>query len=268
MQSDDKPVNAQQNPNSPNFLDLLDQTPPPPATGPDKDPGTNLAQLRAAWTASWEQGGFLHRRWEELRQVPQAGWHGMANWVKAGLSLIGISLAIIIVTTAADIIADLINRLLAAGPTLKVGTDTGSGVWGVIDNPIRSYIATHSADLPISASTVYTLWQALGLFSLIGGFITRSNGARLTWLTWGCAGVAMIWTTTPETAQTVATGLAVLAWTVLSTFALRGLSLRPSVFIHTAPEIRNDIRPEIHIPAPAAPPGDDAPDNVHPLHKR
>ncbi|MFD6113858.1 hypothetical protein ACFWG0_27645 [Streptomyces yangpuensis] len=79
----------------------------------------------------------------------------------------------------------------------------------------------------------------------------------------------MIWTTTPETSRTVATGLAVLAWTVLSCFALRGLSLRPSVFIHnTAPEIRNDIRPEIHIPAPATPSGDDAPDNVHPLHKR
>nr|WSW64531.1 hypothetical protein OG513_39000 [Streptomyces sp. NBC_00998] len=82
MQSDDKNINGQQHPNTPSFLDLLDQAASPSATGPDKDPGTNLAQLRAAWTASWEQGGFLHGRWEELLQVPQAGWHGMANFLQ------------------------------------------------------------------------------------------------------------------------------------------------------------------------------------------
>ncbi|MFD3761843.1 hypothetical protein [Streptomyces sp. NPDC058622] len=78
MQSDDKNINGQQHQNTPSFLDLLDQAAATPATAPDKDPGTNLAQLRVAWNASWEQGGFLHGRWEELRRVPQAGWHGMA----------------------------------------------------------------------------------------------------------------------------------------------------------------------------------------------
>jgi hypothetical protein len=38
------------------------------------------------------------------------------------------------------------------------------GVFAVVDQPIRSYIAAHSAPLQISASTVYTVWQAVGLF--------------------------------------------------------------------------------------------------------
>ncbi|MFF8646505.1 hypothetical protein [Streptomyces sp. NPDC015345] len=106
--------------------------------------------------------------------------------------------------------------------------------------------------LPISASTVYTLWQVTGLFSLIAGFITRSNGIRLTWLAWGCAGVAMVWTTTPDTSCTVA-----------SAFALRGLNLRPRVFstVHTAaPQIT--VQSQIHI---AAQPDGPAPDNVRQL---
>jgi hypothetical protein len=70
----------------------------------------------------------------------------------------------------------------------------------------------------------------------------------------------------PTDGRTLATGIAVLAWTIASAFALRGLSLHPSVFIHNAAP---QIRPENHVPVPAEPPGDDdAPDNVHPLQKR
>jgi hypothetical protein len=75
---------------------------------------------------------------------------------------------------------------------VQVGTDTSHGVFAVVDQPIRSYIAAHCAGLQISASTVYTLWQAVGLFGLIGGAF-RSSGARLTWTAWGVASVAMVY---------------------------------------------------------------------------
>ncbi|MEU6053093.1 hypothetical protein ABZ829_21995 [Streptomyces xanthochromogenes] len=67
MQSDDKPVNGQLHPK--NFFDLLDQTPQP--TDLDAYPDTQcFAQVRTAWNNSWKEGGFLHERWEELRQAP------------------------------------------------------------------------------------------------------------------------------------------------------------------------------------------------------
>ena len=79
---------------------------------------------------------------------------------------------------------------------------------------------------------------------------------------WGAASIATVWTNTPADGRTVATGIAVLAWTIASTLALRGLSLRPVV--HNFPpafQPQIEIRPEIHIPAPATP------DNIHPLQR-
>ncbi|MFJ2094696.1 hypothetical protein ACIOEW_36385 [Streptomyces sp. NPDC087901] len=272
MQSDDKPINGQHCPNSPSFLDLLAQTPPPPDIDLNEDPGTKrFAQLRTGWNASWEQGGFLHGRWEELRQLPQAGWHGMANWIKALLVLTGVCTVIILLDTTGDIVDATLNRLADSGPATRAGTSASSELWGVIDNPIRAYIAQHTAGLTVSSSAVYTFWQLTGLFGLIGGFI-GVTGARLTWVLWGAVSAAAVWSAAPADGRTVATGIAVLAWTIASTVALRGLSLRPVVnnFLPPAPpapavQPHIDIRPEIHIPAPAPAPDDDAPDNVHPL---
>lgn len=269
MQSDDKPVNGQHRPNSPSFLDLLDQT-PPPADQPDA-PGTlRFARLRTAWNASWEQGGFLHGRWEELRQAPQAGWHFMANWIKALLVLTGVCALIILLDTAGDIVDATLSRMADTVPATRAGTTAASELWGVIETPIRSYITEHTAGLSVSASAVYALWQLVGWFGLIGGFI-GATGARLTWIVWGAASVLAVWSAAPDAGRTVATGIAVLAWTVASTLALRGLSLRPVVnnFLPPAPAFQPqiEIRPEIHIPAPAPAPDDDAPDNVHPLQR-
>ncbi|MFI1621807.1 hypothetical protein ACH4VT_33340 [Streptomyces lydicus] len=270
MQSDDKPINGQ---NSPSFLDLLDQTPPPPDIDLNKDPGTKrFAQLRAGWDASWEQGGFLHGRWEELRQVPQAGWHGMANWIKALLILTAVRAVIILLDTAGDIFDAALGRLADMVSATQVGTSASGEFWGVVDNPVRTYIAQHTAGLPVSGAAVYTFWQLAGVFGLIGGFV-GAIGARLTWTVWGAATVAVVWTTTPADGRTVATAIAVLAWTIASTLALRGLSLRQVINNFPSPALpapasqpQIEIRPEIHIPAPAPAP-DDAPDNVHPLQR-
>ncbi|MEU0218517.1 hypothetical protein ABZ281_26920 [Streptomyces sp. NPDC006265] len=209
---------------------------------------------------------MLHERWEDLRQAPQLGWHGMANWVKAALALAGICAVIILLNGATDVLADALHRLLTAVPRVQVGADTSSGVLAVIDQPIRSYIAAHSTSLAISGSTVYTVWQLAGLFGLIGGF-SGNTGARFTWTAWGAASIAMVWSAAPADGRTIATGLAALAWTASSVLALHGLSLRPAFFTHihnAAPQI------DLHLPQQSARPAspDDAPDNVHPLQKR
>ncbi len=96
-----------------------------------------------------------------------------------------------------------------------------------IDQPVHGYLAAHTIGLPITATTAYALWQAIGAGSLLVSVLTGSVGARLTWTCWGAGSVAMVWSQTPATGREVATGLAVLAWTAASTLALRGLSLRP-----------------------------------------
>ncbi|MGW6876213.1 hypothetical protein [Streptomyces xanthophaeus] len=234
----------------------------------DKQPPA--AALRAWWADAWDDGGVLHDRWEDLRQAPALGWHGMANWLKAVLGLAGICFVILLLDGAVDALTAMVHSVLTAAPRVQVGTDTSTGVFAVIDQPIRTYVAAHSASLSISAPTVYTVWQLVGLFGLIGGF-ARSSGARITWTAWGAASIAMVWDAAPDEGRTIATGLAVLAWTAASALALRGLTLRPAFFTHIH-NAGHQIEPHIHLPAPAAEAApedeDDAPDNVHPLQKR
>ncbi|MFF1918089.1 hypothetical protein ACFVYE_42515 [Streptomyces sp. NPDC058239] len=51
MQSDDKPINGQHNPNSPSFFNLIDQTPPPPVIDREDGPGTarNCSYSSSSW---------------------------------------------------------------------------------------------------------------------------------------------------------------------------------------------------------------------------
>ncbi|MCX4784276.1 hypothetical protein [Streptomyces sp. NBC_01264] len=265
MQSDDKNFDGQPHPNTTGFWDVFNQAAPPPASAPDKDPGTNLAQLHAAWTASWEPGGFLYRRWEELRQVPKAGWHTTANWIKALLVLAGVCALIILLEAAGDIFDGVLRGLAASAPNTTIGTSTSSEFWDVVDRPVRVYIDQHTAGLAVSGAAAYTFWQLAGLFGLIGGFM-GITGARITWTVWGAVTATATWTTTPADGRTVATVIAVLAWTIASTFALRGLSLRPVINNYAPVQPQIEIRPEIHVPAQPAPPADETPDNVHPIH--
>lgn len=265
MQSDDKPINGQPHPNSPSFFDLLDQTPPPPVADLEDGSGTTrFARLRAGWDASWKQGGFLHERWEDVRHARFAGWHGMANWIKAVLSLAAVCTFIVLLDAAGDIVSALARGIATATPDTQLASETSNSLWVVIDTPVRSYIAQHTSDLSVSGSAVYAFWQAVGLFGLVGGFL-HSTGARITYTLWGAASIGMVWSASPADGRTVATGIAVLAWAIVSTLALRGLTLRPVLFthIHNAPP---EIRPEIHIPAPAMP-ADEIPDNIHPFQR-
>ncbi|MHB6912809.1 hypothetical protein [Streptomyces sp. DB-54] len=249
MQSDNN-ESATQHPQHPG-------KPHPPET--DTDRPRPFAAVRTWWQNAWAEHGVLYQRWEELRRAPRDGWHGMAHWIKAVLALAGIAALLVLLNAAAGVITGAVTQLFTAVPRMQIGTETTTGLWAVIDQPVRTYLAAHTQHLAVSASTAYSLWQITGLAGLIGGF-AGSTGARLTWTAWGAATIAMVWSTAPADGRIVATGITTLAWTLASVLALRGLSLRPLVINHNAAPV---IRPEIHLPTQPGP--DNPPKNLRPL---
>ncbi|MFD8621441.1 hypothetical protein [Streptomyces sp. NPDC059513] len=102
-----------------------------------------------------------------------------------------------------------------------------------IADPVHAYLTAHTAGLPLTASSAFVIWQAVGVASLALSWLTGAVGARLTWIAHGTCSVLMVWDASPAVSRPVAAALAVLAWTIGSFFALRGLSLRPLINIHT-----------------------------------
>lgn len=256
MQPNDKPTNGQHNPS---IFDLLDQTPPPPTIDLESDPGTTrFARLRAAWDASWQEGGFLYERSEDLCQARHASWHEIANWIKAAALLAGVSFIVMMVDTAGDI-AGAALRGLSAAPASNAGD--GSGLWGTVDHPIRVFLADQAAHLSVAPAALYAFWQLTGLLGLIGGFLGNA-GARIAWLLFGIGSLAMIWSTAPAGGRAAATGLAALMWALASIFALRGLTLRPIVHNHP-PQYQFNPALHLHATIPAV----DESDNTHPLQR-
>lgn len=260
--SNDKPINGQHRPNS-----ILDQLELPPARK-DKQ---RLARLRTAWRESWEEGGFLYQRWDELFQARHAGWHEIAVWIRTAGLLAGISLIVLMVDTAGDI-ASAALKGLSTVPAPNAG-DGGTGLWATVDHPVRVFLADQAAHLAVAPGALYAFWQLTGVLSLIGGFLGNA-GARIAWVLFGIGGLAMIWSTAPAGGRAAATGLAALMWALASIFALRGLTLRPIVHNHPPqfmPQFMPQFNPALHLhatlPAPA-PAGDDFDDdNVHPLQR-
>ncbi|WP_105973640.1 hypothetical protein [Streptomyces geranii] len=228
---------------------------------------SRLAALRTWWTTAWAEGGFLHRRWDDVFAARHAGWHGMANWIKVTLGLFALGWGPLLLDAVPDVANTVLHGLFTAlGDGPPTGTDSG-GLRGVIDNPVRSYIGQNSAGLAVPASALYAFWQLAGLLGLIGG-CAGNTGARITWVLWGAASAAMVWAASPAGGRTVATGLAALMWALASILALRGLSLRPVINNHPP-----EFRPGLHIyatiqAAPDAADFDDEPDNIHQFRQR
>ncbi|APE26782.1 hypothetical protein [Streptomyces venezuelae] len=261
--NDKQPINGQDNPN---FLDLFNQLPPePPAPELDAHGAGRLGRLHAAWKTSWKEGGFLYKRWEEVGQARHVSWHEAANWIKAALLFGGLSLIVLMLDTASDIASATLKGLSDVPAS---GAGDGSGLWGTVDHPIRVFLADQAAHLPVAPAALYAFWQLTGLLGLLGGFLGNA-GARIAWLLFGIGSLAMIWSATPTGGRAAATGLAALMWALASIFALRGLTLRPIVHNHP-PQFQPQFSPALHLhatlPAPT-PPGDDAPDNLHPLQR-
>ncbi|MEW1551891.1 hypothetical protein [Streptomyces tsukubensis] len=212
-----------------------------------------LAALRDWWARAWSTDGTLHRMWEDIVDAPLDGPRYMAPWLRTVLAVAGLSVVVLLAQAAAETLLQALHHILTAVPKMQVGADTSSGVFAVVDQPVRTYIAQHSAGLPIEASTVYTLWQLVGITGLALGYLSRNNGVRALWTAWGAATVVMVWTATPHPGRPVAAGLAVIAWTFLSAVAMRGLTLRRRIAVLPARPANIVVQPEIHIPAPAAP---------------
>ncbi|MEU9706168.1 hypothetical protein [Streptomyces sp. NPDC047981] len=264
MTHNDNPVNGSHD--KPTFLDLLNQLPPvPPAPELDAKHDTGrLAWLRAAWKVSWEEGGFLHQRWEEVFQDRHASWHEAATWIKTSVLVGGLSLSVLMLDAAGDVVSAALQGLSAVPATS--GGD-GSGLWGTVDHPVRVFLADQAAHLPVAPAALYAFWQLTGLLGLVGGFLNNA-GARIAWLLFGSGSLAMIWSAAPAGGRVAATGLAALMWALASIFALRGLTLRPIVHNHP-PRFQPQFSPALHLhatlPAPT-PAGDNlGPDNAHPL---
>jgi hypothetical protein len=216
--------------------------PKPPSKAP------RFAALRAWWDTAWQENGVLHEMWEDVLSAPEDGPRHMAPWLRAVLAVAGISFVVLMAKAAGDAVLEALHQLLTAAPNVQVGVDTSDGVLAVVDQPVRTYIAQHSAGLPVAASTVYTLWLLTGIVALVLGFLFKSNGVRATWTAHGAATAWMVWTATPDTSRPVAVALAVLAWTYLSAFALRGLTLRRRAVVGRPAEVT--VKPEIHIQVP------------------
>lgn len=226
--------------------------PVPFPKAPPKQP--RFPALRAWWDTAWEDNGVLHNMWEDVLKAPEVGFRHMAPWIRAVVMVAGVSFVALMAKAAGEVVLQALHQLLTAVPKVQVGVDTSSGVFAVVDQPVRTYIAQHMAGLAVEGSTVYTLWQLTGIVGLVLGYLSRNNGVRALWTAWGAATVWMVWTTTPDTSRPVAVGLAVLAWTFLSAFAMRGLTLR-----RAARPVEVNVRPEIYVPVP--PPA--APDDQH-----
>jgi hypothetical protein len=247
MTHNDKPTNGQDNSS---FLDLLNQLPPePPAPelGGQRGAG-RLAWLRAAWKTSWEEGGFLYERWEEVVQARHLSWYEIATWLKAAVLLGGLSLIVLMLDAAGDVASATLQSLSNA-PATDAGD--GSGLWGTVNHPIRTFLAGQAAHLPVTPAALYAVWQLTGLIGLVGGFFGNA-GARITWALFGAGSLTMIWSATPAGGRAAATGLAALMWALASIIALRGLTLRPIVHNHPP---QHQFSPALHIhatlPAPA-----------------
>ncbi|MEJ8632073.1 hypothetical protein [Streptomyces sp. MS2.AVA.5] len=229
----------------------LTHLPVPSPKPPPKEP--RFAALRAWWDTAWKEDGVLQNMWGDVLSAPDAGIRHMAPWIRAVLMVAGVSLAVLMAQAAGEVALEMLHQLLTAVPKVQVGADTSHGVFAVVDQPVRTYIAQHSAGLPVEGSTVYTLWLLTGIVGLVLGYLSRNNGVRAMWAAHGAATLWMVWTTTPDTSRPVAAGLTVLAWTFLSTFAMRGLTLRRRMVAERPANV--SVRPEIHVhvPAPAAP---------------
>ncbi|WP_331755883.1 hypothetical protein [Streptomyces sp. NBC_01643] len=182
---------------------------------------------------------------EDILDAPTFGWRGMATWLKIFIILTG---TVLILWAAWWGITALIGAVRAAE-----WQSQGTGLIATMHQPVWDYLQTHTAELPVSATTVYAAWQLFGTASFIASWWLRATGARLTWTAWGAATTGMIWAASPATGRTIAAGLAVLTWAAASTFALCGVSLRSSSSVH----VHNDVQPtpvqvrsDIHVPQP------------------
>jgi hypothetical protein len=129
-----------------------------------------------------------------------------------------------------------------------------SGLLGIVTTPVRHYLAHATAGLPVTAAGTYEAWRLIGAGAFLLGWLWRSTGARVIWLAWTAATVAMVWDASPAGSRSLAAGLTLFALLAASVPVLRYVSLRP--IVHADVDVHAEVPlPELHadIHVPATP---------------
>lgn len=160
------------------------------------------------------------------RRLPEwvtepAAWGGLAVLAMA-LVLVGIVLwlAWLLVTTLVDGagrgLAAAGNALTDAARWLADGPITRT-----IVDPIHSYLDAHATGLPATAGQLWWTW-VVAVAVLFVTALLGSRGARIGWVLAGALTTAMVYGGTAGPGRTVAAGVTVLAWALLSVPAFTG----------------------------------------------
>ncbi|WP_052442919.1 hypothetical protein [Streptacidiphilus neutrinimicus] len=180
--------------------------------------------------AVYKAGPWIGRRFRDIERALEGGWSGTVAWIRAVLGLVAFA---ILVTGAVW----LEGLALGFWRHTMIGTHH-SGVLATVTRPVHTYIDQHAAGLPVSAATVWALWQLAGPI-LVSLACIGSTTARLLWIAYGAAWTAMVWANTPAPGQAVATALAAVCWAAVSSPALSGLDPRPVLLIPVRVRIRH-----------------------------
>ncbi|SCL21335.1 hypothetical protein [Micromonospora aurantiaca (nom. illeg.)] len=197
-------------------------TPTPAKPAPIEDTDTS-------WPAMLNEfGRDLWRRFHRNRASDE--WP--PDWLAPAAAVAGVLLIALLLY---GLIVPLI-RWLASFTTDAVGDGAGWlrdwNLTHVVLDPVRSYLTAHSAGLPITAETLWWTWSVAGVGLFAFAFLWRAVAARLGWVLFGAATVAMVWATTTGPARTTTAGIAALWWIVLSLFALRRPWTQQRVTVH------------------------------------
>ena len=183
----------------------------------------------------------VRRRRREVETALALGWGFTTLWIK----MVAWFTAFVAFTWTGNWFASV----LLEGYRKLVGAHTHTGIAAAISGPVQRYIADHSASLNIGAGNLFGVWQLAGLLLIVFGWL-GSGAAKLTWVGYGAATGAMVWSGTVPSDRPVATALVALIWGLASMYALRGLSLRPQINILN--EITNEPPAVQVLPVPAA----------------
>jgi hypothetical protein len=115
----------------------------------------------------------------------------------------------------------------------------GTVAYDVVIGPVRAYLDANSGDPRYSGEAAFWLWAVAGIVTGLLGWTARSIGARIGWVLWGAATVAMTYASTSIGSKPVAAGVAAVWWTLGSLLVFRRTN-RPRHVIATVPALYTD----------------------------